>query len=296
MTRIWAALAVSLLLTLTGPVAAFDGIRLTLLGRSVPDGSGGPSTLVEASDEVLLFDCGAGTLEQLQRARVLLRELTAIFLTSLEVTHVAGCGELLGARRETGTEQPLMVWGPAGTIQAVREWAGATNTDGPDGIYPYEINENIVYETADVRVTAIVADDPTQPHAYGYRIDRNRRAVALLAGSRYTENVAHSALGVQVLLNEATAGDAQRAPSDARSGEASARHASPEEAGRIFRAARPYLAVYSHLRLFGVTEEELVRRTQRYYRGPLQVGRDLMIVEIQNEVQIRTAPSDGPRE
>ena len=55
MTRIWPALAVSLLLTFTGPVAAFDGIRITLLGRSVPDGSGGPSTLVEASNETINF-------------------------------------------------------------------------------------------------------------------------------------------------------------------------------------------------------------------------------------------------
>jgi ribonuclease Z len=188
------------------------------------------------------------------------------------------------------------VWGPAGTIQAVRDWAGAANRDGPSGIYPYEIGENIIYQTADVRVTAIVADCPAQPHAYGYRVDRNRRAVALLAGSRYSENVAHNARGVQVLLNEVAAADVQRAPGDAAPGEAVAVHASPEEAGRIFGAARPYLAVYSRLQLFGVTEEEVVRRTRRYYRGPLQIGRGLMIVEVQNEVQIRMTPSDGPRE
>jgi hypothetical protein len=73
-------------------------------------------------------------------------------------------------------------------------------------------------------------------------------------------------------------------------------HASPEDAGRILREARAYLGLYSHLQLFGVGEEEVVGRTRRYYHGPLQVGRALMIVEIQNEVQIRAAPSDGPRQ
>jgi len=290
-----ATLAAWLLLTSTAPVAAFDGIRLTLLGRSSP-ASGGPSTLVEAGDDVFLFDCGAGALAQLQRARVRLGELTAVFLTSLDAMHTEGCGELLGARRAAALEQPLLLWGPPGTIQAVRDWAGGRIADGPGGIYPYEIGENIIYQSADVRVTAIVTDHPAEPHAFGYRVDRERRAIVLLAGSRYSENVAHNARGVQVLANEVAAADPEQARSAAPPRDAWADRSSPEDAGRLFGAARPYLAVYSHVRLLGVSEEDLVRRTRRFYRGPLQIGRDLMVVEVQNEVQIRSTPSDGPRE
>jgi ribonuclease Z len=251
---------------------------------------------VEAGDEAFLFDCGVGTLAQLQRARVRLGELTATFLTSLDAMHTEGCGELLAARRAAGVEQPLMLWGPAGTVEAVRSWTGQQIADGPGAIFPYEIDENIIYQSADVRVTAIVVDHPVQPNAFGYRVDRERRSVVLLAAAHYSENIARNARGVQVLASEVAAAD----PGQARSAEAlrdpSAYDSSPESAGRLFSAARPYLAVYSHVRLIGLSEDDLVRRTRRYYRGPLQIGGDLMVVEVQNEVQIRSAPSDGPRE
>jgi ribonuclease Z len=64
----------------------------------------------------------------------------------------------------------------------------------------------------------------------------------------------------------------------------------------VFHAARPYLAVYSRQLLFGVTERELMQRTRRTYRGALEIGYDLMIIEVQNEVQIRSSPSDGRRD
>jgi ribonuclease Z len=72
-------------------------------------------------------------------------------------------------------------------------------------------------------------------------------------------------------------------------------HTTPEEAGRVFRQTRPYLAIYSHIVLFDVSEDELMRRTRAQYPGALQVGRDLMVIEIQNEVQVRAAPSDERR-
>ena len=69
MTRCAAVLATLLLLLCARPLAAFDGIRLTLLGgaeQSEQREPVGPGILVEAGDEVLLFDCGVGSLERLR--------------------------------------------------------------------------------------------------------------------------------------------------------------------------------------------------------------------------------------
>ena len=128
-----------------------------------------------------------------------------------------------------------------------------------------------------------------------YRVDHDRRAVALLAGARYSENVAHGARGAQVVAGDvaAAAQEATADPARARRWPVMLRR---KMLGRILRGARPYLGLYSHLQLFGVEVEEVVARTRRYYRGPLQIGHALMIVEIQNEVQIRSTPSDGPRQ
>ncbi len=298
MTRCAAVLATLLLLLCARPLAAFDGIRLTLLGgseQSEQRETVGPGILVEAGDEVLLFDCGVGSLERLRDSRLPLRELTALFLTSLDSTRVGGCGELLAAWLRSGAQQPLPLWGPGGTIQAVQAWVGAGGSGALEGIDPHEIAENLVYDTDDVSVTAIVADSPSQPRAYAYRVDHDRRAVALLAGARYSENVAHGARGAQVVAGDVAAA-AQEATADPGARAALVDHASPEDLGRILRGARPYLGLYSHLQLFGVGVEEVVARTRRYYRGPLHIGHALMIVEIQNEVQIRSTPSDGLRQ
>jgi ribonuclease Z len=297
MLRTFAVPVTLLLLLFARPVPAFDGIRITLLGgigQSAQGARVGPGIIVEAGDEVLLFDCGAGLLEQLRSARFLLRELTAVFLPNLDSTHAAGCGELVNARLRADAEQPLQLWGPGGTVQAVQTWLGAGSATAREGIDAHEVGANLVYDPDDVTVTAIVADSPGQPHAYGYRVDRERRAVAVLAGARYSENVAHGARGAQVVVSDVAAA-AQAAVSGAAAA-ALAGYTSPEDAGRILREARPYLGLYSHLELFGVDVDEVVARTRRYYRGPLQIGRSPMVVEIQNEVQIRSTPSDGPRQ
>jgi hypothetical protein len=41
-----------------------------------------------------------------------------------------------------------------------------------------------------------------------------------------------------------------------------------------------------------VTPDELIRRTRNAYRGALEAGRGLMVIEVQNEVQVRSRPSE----
>lgn len=297
MTRARSVVA-ALLLLLAQPLGAFDGIRLTLLGGIGNSGQSesGPGTIVEAGEDVLLIDCGLGALERLRDARFLPGDVTAVFLTSLDPVHVSGCGELLAAWLRAGREQPLPVWGPRGTIQAVQDRMGLHDAVGQGGIDPQEIEENVFYDTGDVRVIAIVAEHPSQSVAYGYRVERERRAVVLLGGARYSENVARASWRAQVVASDVAAGRADAVAADDFERDALAAHATPEDAGKILHEARAYLGLYTHLRAFGLDEHEIVWRTRRYYRGPLQVGRAGMIVEIQNEVQVRSAPSDGPRQ
>jgi hypothetical protein len=74
--------------------------------------------------------------------------------------------------------------------------------------------------------------------------------------------------------------------------DAIAMYASPEDAARMFRAARPYLGIYAYAGLFGATEADLIRRTRHHYPGPIEIGREQMVVEVENEVQVRAEPSE----
>jgi ribonuclease Z len=65
-----------------------------------------------------------------------------------------------------------------------------------------------------------------------------------------------------------------------------AHHTSPQEAGTVFTRAHPKLALYTYIVLRGapgipvVTPEEIVKQTRETYVGPLEVGEDLLTVEI----------------
>jgi len=81
----------------TGASAAGEAnLRVTLLGTGTPGPSitrFGPSLLVEAGTETLLFDAGRGATIRLTQAGVPLRRIAATFLTHLHSDHDVDHGE-----------------------------------------------------------------------------------------------------------------------------------------------------------------------------------------------------------
>jgi ribonuclease Z len=65
-------------------------------------------------------------------------------------------------------------------------------------------------------------------------------------------------------------------------------HTTPEDAGEVFRRANPKLAVYTHILFFGdYPVEDLISSTRKHYSGPLEVGEDLMSIEVGEKVEVR---------
>jgi ribonuclease Z len=279
--------------------AAFDGIRVTLLGTAATDPTqerAGLATLIEAGDAVLLFDCGRGARQRLEQAGVSPIDIDAVFLSRLHSDRSEGMAELKSSRDRAKAAAPLLVYGPAGTEERFMPKPSDPSGNGTSAageIDARDITENLVYQSADVIVTAIVVSDDPGAIAYGYRIDyQGRRTVVLSGDTGYSSNLVQNARGSEVLVHDvAAAGDAALENSDHVRRLVSA-HTTPEDAARVFREARPYLAVFSPVLLFDVSEDEVLERTMSRYRGPVQMGRDLMVIEIQNEVQIRSAPSE----
>ena len=64
-------------------------------------------------------------------------------------------------------------------------------------------------------------------------------------------------------------------------------HTPPDKAGEVFARAKPRLAVYTDLLLFGeATPDDLIPATRATYDGPLIVGEDLMQIDIGEDVQV----------
>lgn len=134
--------------------------------------------------------------------------------------------------------------------------------------------------------------------AFGYRIEARGRSVVFSGDTRATESVAEHAKGVDILVHEVVSPEAEWRLAQIKGKErverVIAHHTPPEEAGRIFERARPRLAVYSHIVPSPAGTKDIVAPTRKTYTGPLEVGEDLMVIEVGERVVVRR-PTDPRR-
>jgi ribonuclease Z len=244
------------------PPAPAQGLKMTLLGTGSPAPSMdrfGPSILVEAGKQKLLFDCGRGATQRIGQNKVPFSEVDALFLTHLHSDHVVGIPDLWLTGWIRGRTIPLRVWGPAGTREMMAHLEQAYQFDihirrDVDEKLPSQgvvvlardVAQGVVYENGGIKVTAFEVDHgPVNPDAF------------------HLKNPSVSRERVQTIL---------------------AHHTTPEQAGTVFARVKPKLAVYSHI--VPPDASDLITLTRKTYSGPLEVGEDLMSIEIGDKVVV----------
>jgi len=280
-------------------------IKVTLLGTGCPPAvmnRFGPSILVEAGEQKFLFDAGRGALQRLNQVKVSWRDVQGVFLTHLHSDHVVGFPDLwLTGWLTPGRDVPLQVWGPRGTQKMMLHLEQAYEYDirirlyddraSPDGvvILAEDVAGGFVYEKNGVKITAFEVDHTPVRPAFGYRIDYAGRSVVLSGDTRVSENLIRHAQGVDLLVHEVASPETfQRAGSPPeRAKSVVAHHVTPEQAGEVFSRTKPKLAVYSHIVLPTATEQDLIPPTRKTYAGPLELGEDLMVMEVGEKVVVR---------
>src|SRR5690242_6225076 len=302
------ALAAALAFVVPGPA----NFRVTLLGTGSPvlsETRFGPSILVEAGDQRLVFDAGRGAAQRLQQLGVPFDRIDAIFLTHLHSDHIVGLpdlwltGWIIGRRTV-----PWELVGPTGTAAMAAHLAqafafdidirvkdGGQNAAGGQ-LSARDVAPGVVYERGGVKVTAFLVDHGMVAPAFGYRIEYGGRTVVLSGDTRYSPELIAVARGADLLVHEVVLAPPDVAPS-APYYRAFAHHTTPEQAAEVFARARPTLAVYSHIVIFGgVDEAEIVSRTRRGYAGPLLLGHDLMSVAVGDTVATSRLPTESRKD
>jgi ribonuclease Z len=263
----------------------------------------GPSTLVEAGNETLLFDCGRGATLRMAEFGIHLGKVSKLFVTHLHSDHIIGIPDLFLTpwASEEGRKIPFEVWGPPGTQEMMDYMQKAFAFDirirrdvdekySKEGIMvsSHDIKEGVIFEKNGVKVTAFLVDHGPVKPAFGYRVDYAGHSVALSGDTRFSENVIKFSQGVDVLIHEAIDAEAFRASPGNRTREQMeniiAHHTTLQQAGEVFSRVKPRLAVYSHA---NGTSESLVAGTRKTYSGPLEAGEDLMTIEIGEKIQVR---------
>ena len=276
---------------------------MTLLGTGSPDlrmDRFGPSILVEAGNQKLLFDCGRGATLRIQQLGIDWNDVTALFLTHLHSDHIVGLPDLFLTGWLLGRQTPLRVWGPAGTQAMMSHLVEAFQFDirmrQVDDLRPAagavaiakDIGPGVVYENAGVKVTAFDVDHGPVKPAFGYRIDYEGHSLVLSGDTRYSENLIRFARGVDVLVHEVCLADPEALRASEHERHVMAHHISPEQAAVVFRLVKPKLAVYSHVVILGNgTDAEIMALTRKTYSGPLELGEDLMAIELGEEIKIK---------
>jgi ribonuclease Z len=282
-------------------------LKVTLLGTGNPRPvieRFGPSILVEAGKQKFIFDCGRGCTQRLYQAKVPFSEITALFLTHLHSDHIVGVPDLWLTGWIMGRSTPLRVWGPSGTQQMMKHLEEAYAFDihirrdvdeqlPPAGVVveARDIEQQVVYDNGGVKVTAFVVDHGSVKPALGYRLDYAGHSVVLSGDTRYSENLIKFAQGADLLVHEVLAANAYRSLHTALTPKQMQRvmehHTKTEEAGMVFARVKPKLAVYTHIVPPDATD--LIADTRKTYSGPVEVGEDLMSVEIGEKVEVHRA-------
>ena len=280
-------------------------IRVTLLGTGSPlpvMERFGPSILVEAGEQKFLFDAGRGALQRLTQTNVKYKDIQGVFFTHLHSDHVVGFPDLWLTGWLTGKRiAPLKVWGPKGTKKMMSNLEKAfefdiksrisDKTGLPAGavIKAEDIKEGVVFENNGVKITAFEVDHERVKPAFGYRIDYAGRSVVLSGDTRYSENLIRYSKGVDLLIYEVVSPAVlarMNFPADLAKTIIDY-HTTPEQAGEIFSLVKPRMAIFSHIIQPNATEQDIIPPTRKTYTGAVELGEDLMVIEVGEKIEIR---------
>ncbi|HKR66435.1 MAG TPA: MBL fold metallo-hydrolase [Thermoanaerobaculia bacterium] len=270
-------------------------IELILLGTGYPRpdaNRAGACTAIVAGEKWFVVDAGRGATMRIAATDLKYENLRGVFLTHLHSDHTAGLPDLFDTSWQFGRKTvPLELYGPRGTKQladAMLQFfaedihlrrdllekhpaAGAT-------IRTHIVNEGVVYDDGDVKVTAFLVDHKPVEYAFGYRFESGGKTIVVSGDTRPNENLVRFAKGADVLVLEAYLPE-HFAKVDTP--EVAARltryHTSAIEAGELAARAGVKTLVLTHL-IPGNADETFRERAARAFHGTIIVGRDLVRV------------------
>ena len=199
--------------------------EVVILGTGTPIANpdrSGPSVAVVVDGAAYLVDFGPGVVRRAAAAArdkhigaLKISNLKIAFATHLHSDHTAGLSDLYLTPAVEGRPGPLELYGPPGIadmaahIHAAYAKDIAVRTEGLEHgnrnaykINAHEIKPGLIYQDANVKVTAFAVEHGSWDYSYGYRFDTADRSIVISGDTAPTQKIAAACHGCDLLLHE----------------------------------------------------------------------------------------------
>ena len=271
----------------------------------------GIATLIEVPGDKFLFDAGRGVLQRMGESRINIPAVGKVFFTHLHSDHIEGLPSLwMTSWFITKRTAPMHFWGPPGTRKTIDGLKTFMSHDIVARVNPSvsaagiqtivdEVNEGIIYDDSEVRITAITAEHGDGNPAIGYLFEHDGRSVLMTGDSTYTPAFGKFAKNVDVTICNVYAPslalleklDTYSMPIPAVVRAVSEKLASPEQAARMFLETGARTGVFSHNIFYDSSQQDIIQRVrQAGFQGDIHIAADRETMTVGKDIRFHDAP------
>jgi ribonuclease BN (tRNA processing enzyme) len=270
-------------------------------GPRVDVGPSNPANLVVVNDTPFVIDCGMGVSRQLASAGVPLASVKYILISHHHSDHNLEYGNLVYNAWAAGLSSPIHSFGPKGleamtrTYWELNKFDVETRIDDEGRPDPRKlliakdiVEEGVVLQTADVKVTAFRTPHPPIMDNFAYKFETPDGVIVFSSDTAYNPKLAEFAKGADVLVHEALYVPwVDRLVARVKNGATLKKHlleshTAVEDVGKIAAAAGVKVLVLSHLVPgdLDVTDDTWNEGAKKNFSGRIIVARDLMELKL----------------
>lgn len=151
-------------------------LRITFLGTggTLPTINRNPSAIfVNREGDMMLFDCGEGTQQQMMRAKTGMK-ISSIFITHFHADHFLGIPGLIQTMSFNGRTEPMDIYGPVRTEQMVKFMKELGYYKPGFEINAHELEDGDIVDKGEYSVKAVATEHGVP--SLGYVLEEKSRA------------------------------------------------------------------------------------------------------------------------
>jgi len=152
-------------------------------------------------DGKILLDCGLTTVQQLMKAKADLHRISLLSISHFHMDHAFGIPALLSVCKKEGRTRPLVIYGPTGAEQYVKELLAVAHKKGLD-VFGFEIK---VYDAKNTKADGYSLTFAPMRHALpcnAVSIEKDGKKVTYTGDGKPTEEAKKIMQGSDLLIAE----------------------------------------------------------------------------------------------